>query len=106
MTTLTDYRATADFIRPDDWAGLRNLAQTAAKNGHLAIITQTYTNGAEPAIENKIEFLPAALAAIIDTDNNGHTDDLPMGSTRSFEIFTPETPTGFFGPDTDLELLP
>lgn len=106
--TLTDYRTLTDFIRTDNWAGFRKLAQIAASNGHLVILTQTYSNDteADPAIEHDIEFLPAELAAIIDTDNNGHTDDLPAGSTRSFEIFTPEIPTGFFGPDTDLDLLP
>lgn len=106
MATLTDYRATAAFIRPDDWAGFRNLAQTAAHNGHLAIITQTFINSGDGEIVNEIEFLPAELAAIINTDDNGHTEEIPMGSTQSFEIFTPETPTGFFGPDTDLDLLP
>lgn len=106
MATLTDYRTAADFIRPDDWAGFRNLAQTAANNGHLVIITQTYFNEDDGEIVNQIEFLPKELAAIINTDNNGHTEEIPMGSTRSFEIFTPETPTGFFGPDTDLGLLP
>lgn len=108
MATLTDYRTTADFVRTDDWAGFRKLAQTAARNGHLAILTQTYNNDteADPAIEHAIEFLPVELAAIIATDNNGHTRNLPMGSTQSFEIFTPESPTGFFGPNTDLHLLP
>lgn len=104
MATLTDYRTTADFVRTDDRAGFRKLAHTAARNGHLAIITQTYNTDteADPAIEHTIEFLPAELAAIIDTDTNGHTHNLPMGSTQSFEIFTPETPTGFFGTSTDL----
>lgn len=108
MATLTDYRTTADFVRTDNRAGFRKLAQTAATNGHLAILTQTYNNDteADPAIEHTIEFLPAELAAIIDTDNNGHTHNLPMGSTQSFEIFSPEIPTGVFGPDTDLDLLP
>lgn len=108
MATLTDYRTTADFVRTDDWAGFRNLAQIAASNGHLVILTQTDSNDteADPAIEHTIEFLPAELAAIINTDNNGHTHNLPMGSTQSFEIFTPEIPTGFFGPNTDLDLLP
>ncbi|SMY01059.1 hypothetical protein [Brevibacterium aurantiacum] len=108
MASLTDYRTIADFVRTDDWAGFRKLAQTAARNGHLAILTQTYNNDteADPAIEHTIEFLPAELAAIINTDNNGHTEEIPMGSTRSFEIFTPELPTGLFGPNTDLDLLP
>lgn len=106
MATLTDYRATAKLIRSDNWAGFRKLAQTAANDGHLVIITQTYINSGDGEIVNEIEFLPAELAAIINTDDNGHTEEIPMGSTRSFEIFTPETPTGFFGPDTDLDLLP
>lgn len=104
MATLT----TADFIRTDNWAGFRKLAQIAASNGHLVILTQTCSNDteADPAIEHTIEFLPAELATIIDTDTNGHTRDLPMGSTQSVEIFTPESPTGLFGPNTDLGLLP
>lgn len=106
MATLTDYRTTSALIRPDDWAGFRNLAQTAAKDGHLVIITQTFYNDGDGKIVNEIEFLPAELAAIINTDDNGHTEEIPMGSTRSFEIFTPETPTGLFGPDTDPSLLP
>lgn len=106
--TRSDYYAVADFVRTDNWAGFRKLAQIAASNGHLVILTQTYSNDTEAdlAIEHAIEFLPVELAAIIATDNNGHTRNLPMGSTQSFEIFTPESPTGFFGPNTDLHLLP